>query len=338
MSVPSPRLCKATMIGENTTALGPEALNMVMQNCSPHDLVVLRRVCRAFKQHIDGQPALWRSARKAICDAPEPSALPLKGQLVDADEIQEGLTEAEWALHLFTGAVSSGPVLRASRSLIHNMPLEIKRGFQAVPMRWLVEYQREWTRSHSWNLEIIGAFIREKEALNTSGRKKRMREFLRTPACIGLLQAFRRDLEDIDYATLARAYPEIVDQAACVKTGDLSMYPPGYRLHARDTTICPTCNPPQTARAYTVDTKLKKVVYLQDNGEPILDWKEPKRFMIGDEIQAHYAAEHPNIAPPFLRVTFACTACPTSARARLYCNASMISHQHRAHGPINPAW
>ncbi|KAI5829135.1 hypothetical protein K523DRAFT_275193 [Schizophyllum commune Tattone D] len=293
---------------------------MVMHNCSPHDLVVLRRVCRTFKQHIDAQPALWRSARKAICDAPEPSALPLKGQLVDADEIQEGLAEAEWALHLFTGA------------------LEIKRGFQAVPMRWLVEYQREWTQSHSRNLEIIGAFIREKETLNTSGRKKRVRELLRTPACIGLLQAFRRDLEDVDYATLARTYPEIVDQAARVKTGDLSMYPPSYRLHARDTIICPTCNPPQTARAYTVDAELKKVVYLQDNGEPILDWKEPRKFMIGDEIQAHYVAEHPNVAPPFLRVTFACTACPTSARARLYCNASIISHQHNAHGPINPAW
>ena len=51
----------------------------------------------------------------------------------------------------------------------------------------------------------IGAFIREKEALNTSGRKKRMREFLRTPACIGLLQAFRRDLEDIDYASASSA-------------------------------------------------------------------------------------------------------------------------------------
>ena len=40
-----------------------------------------------------------------------------------------------------------------------------------------------------------------------------------------------------------------------------------------------------------MDAELKKIVYLQDNGEPILDWKEPKRFMIGDEIQAHYAAE-----------------------------------------------
>ena len=51
----------------------------------------------------------------------------------------------------------------------------------------------------------IGAFIREKETLNTSGRKKRMRELLRTPACIGLLQAFRRDLEDIDYASASLA-------------------------------------------------------------------------------------------------------------------------------------
>ena len=113
-----------------------------MHKCSPHDLVVLRRVCRAFKQHIDAHPALWRSARKAICDAPEPSALPLKGQVSDADEIQEGLTEAEWALHLFTGAVSSRPVLRASPSLTQNMQLEIKRGFQAVPMLWLVNYKR----------------------------------------------------------------------------------------------------------------------------------------------------------------------------------------------------
>ena len=69
------------------------------------------------------------------------------------------------------------------------------------------------------------------------------------------------------------------------------MYPPGYRLHARDIIICPTCNPSQPGRAYTVDAELKKIVYLQDNGEPILDWKEPKRFMIGDEIQAHYVAE-----------------------------------------------
>ena len=26
-------------------------------------------------------------------------------------------------------------------------------------------------------------------------------------------------------------------------------------------------------------------------GEPILDQKEPRKFMIGDEIQAHYVAE-----------------------------------------------
>ncbi|KAI5891519.1 uncharacterized protein SCHCODRAFT_01154535 [Schizophyllum commune H4-8] len=318
-----PRLAKSAMLmGENTTVLDPEVLHMVMQSCSPHDLAVLRRVCRAFKLHIDERPALWRPARKVICDAPAPSALPpLKGfvrQAADADEIQEGLTEAEWALHLFTGA------------------LETKRGYQAVPMLWLVDYKREWTKSHNKNMEIIGEFIREKERLGVDAKKRRVREFLRTPVCVGLLQAFRRDLEDIDYATLARAYPEIVDQAARAKSGDLSMLPRGYRLHSRDNIVCPTCHPP-VKRAYTLDAKLKKIVYLE-KGEPMVNWKEPKKYMIGDGIQNHYTAKHPNVKPPLLRVTFACSACPTTAKPRLYCNQGMIAHHHNAHGPINPAW
>ncbi|KAL1674310.1 hypothetical protein EV122DRAFT_293566 [Schizophyllum commune] len=318
-----PQLANAAMLmGENTTVLGPEVLHMVMQNCSPHDLAVLRRVCRAFKQHIDERPALWRSARKAMCDAPEPSALPpLKGsrkQAADADEIHEGLTEAEWALHLFTGA------------------LETKRGYQAVPMLWLVDYKREWTKSHIKNMGIISEFIREKERLGVDAKKRRVREFLRTPVCVGLLRAFRRDLEDVDYATLARAYPEIVDQAARAKTGDLSMLPPGYRLHSRDNIVCPTCHPP-VKREYTLDSKLKKIVYLE-KGEPMLNRKEPKKYMIGDGIQNHYTAKHSSVKPPFLRVTFACGACPTAAKPRLYCNQGMIAHHHNAHGPINPAW
>ena len=86
-----------------------------MHNCSPHDLTILRQTCRAFRDHIDAKPALWRSARKSVAGAPEPTALPPKvtaahatgQQDAEMSDVTEATpTEAEWALHLFTGAVS----------------------------------------------------------------------------------------------------------------------------------------------------------------------------------------------------------------------------------------
>ncbi|KAL1674311.1 hypothetical protein EV122DRAFT_282189 [Schizophyllum commune] len=325
----------ATLLGENSSILDPEVLHTVMQSCSPHDLAMLRQTCRAFREHIDAKPALWRSARKSVAGAPEPTALPPKAsagqpaaqsatqpaeqQDTEMSDVEEIPTEAEWALHLFTGA------------------LEIKRGFMVIPGQWFDSYNSKWNKSHKKNIELIGDFVRDKEPLGFDARKRRVREFMRTPACLRLLQAFRRDLEDIDRASFERAYPAMVDEIARAKTGDLAMLPAGYRLHARDRVACPECHPPPAVpRPYKIIHK--KLMYLGPDGQPILGWKEPKKYMISNGLKDHYEAKHPTIPPALVPVTHPCVACPSrKAKVRLYCAQGMIAHHHKAHGPINPA-
>ncbi|KAL1700784.1 hypothetical protein EV121DRAFT_213505 [Schizophyllum commune] len=316
-----------TLLGENSSILDPEVLHMIMHNCSPHDLAILRQTCRAFRDHIDAKPALWRSARKSVAGAPEPIALPPKVTATQAagqqdaemsDVTEATPTEAEWALHLFTGA------------------LETKRGFMVIPAQWFDSYNSQWNKSQKKNMALVGDFVREKERLGFDARKRRLRELMRTPSCLRLFQVFRRDLEDIDRASFDRAYPAMIDEAARAKTGDLSMIPAGFRFHARDKIACPQCHPPPAKpRPYKIVNK--KLMYLGPDAQPIRGWKEPKKYMVTNGLKDHYEAKHPTTPHVFVQVTQPCVACPLrTAKVKLYCAQGMIAHQHNAHGPINP--
>ncbi|KAL1755596.1 hypothetical protein FB107DRAFT_213237 [Schizophyllum commune] len=318
----------ATLLGENSSILDPEVLHMIMHNCSPLDLAMMRQTCRSFRDHIDAKPALWRSARKSVAGAPEPIALPPKVTATQAagqqdaemsDVTEATPTEAEWALHLFTGA------------------LETKRGFMVIPAQWFDSYNSQWNKSQKKNMALVGDFVREKERLGFDARKRRLRELMRTPSCLRLFQVFRRDLEDIDRASFDRAYPAMVDEAARAKTGDLSMIPAGFRFHARDKIACPQCNPPPAKpRPYKVINN-KKLMYLGPDGQPVRGWKEPKKYMITNGLKDHYEAKHPTIPQVFVQVTQPCVACPSrTSKVKLYCAQGMIAHHHDAHGPINP--
>ncbi|KAL1743800.1 hypothetical protein HDZ31DRAFT_40092 [Schizophyllum fasciatum] len=313
-----------TMLGENTSMFNPEVLNMIMQNCSPHDLAVLRRVCRAFKTHLDEEPALWQSARMSVAEAPAPAAFYLSSAVEDGEEVdnsyEEGeitrLNEAEWAIHLFTGA------------------LEHKRGGKSIP-EWVKRYGDEWHKSQEINIGSLSEFVREKEGLGVESRKKRVRELMRTPACLRMFRAFRRDLETPDYATFAREYPLFVDQAARARTGDLSMLPQGYQLHARDKIACPQCDgAPEEQRTYII--KDRKIVYTF-NGKPVRSWKDPKKYVVSNGLKDHYTAKHKAVPFPWVQLMEPCSACRVP-NPKLYCAQGMIAHQYKSHGPINPKW
>ncbi|KAI5891504.1 uncharacterized protein SCHCODRAFT_02702268 [Schizophyllum commune H4-8] len=285
-----------------------ELMEMIFTNFSPRDLSIVRQVCTAFKD-LASEDRVWSAAKKNLLELPKPETW--NG---------EPLSEWMWATYVFT------------------MEIRKKLSIDAPAYsNWVEVYEPAWKAADAENKDKIATFVqwdakREGKVLPKKDITHRTRLYMRMPACIVLFDAFRRDLEVIDYTSWTLALPTILQQANLVGAGDITELPEGYMVAESDMVVCPACAAESGESAKSTDTK-PQAVKRADKARP---WRwEGSRIPVKG-LYDHYVAKHVDLAPPTIPNLFiGCELCPL--KSQTYSGPGIIAHMRRVHGVVNPS-
>ncbi|KAL1672811.1 hypothetical protein EV122DRAFT_223966 [Schizophyllum commune] len=285
-----------------------ELMEMVFTNFSPRDLSIVRQVCTAFND-LASEDRVWSAAKVNLLQLPKPDTW--NG---------EPLSEWRWAAHVFT--------------------MEIRKKHSVdVPAygNWVEVYEPAWKAADAENKDKIAKFVqwdakREGKVLTKKDITHRTRLYMRMPACVVLFDAFRRDLEVIDYTSWTLALPYILQQANLVGAGDITELPEGFMLAESDMVVCPACAAESGDSAKSTTSK-PQAVKRADNARP---WRwEGSRIRVKG-LYDHYVLKHADLAPPTIPSLFiGCELCPL--KSQTYSGPGILAHIRCVHGVVNPS-
>ncbi|KAI5891478.1 uncharacterized protein SCHCODRAFT_01190416 [Schizophyllum commune H4-8] len=217
-----------------------------LECCPPLTLVVLRQVCKAFRQILDDNPIIWANARENI-SWPSP---PL-------DNDGRPRTEWTWAVRVAKRISSEWmdwTVPRSDRSQI-----------------WLSRYRDQWADTQDENMKRVHELVGRRGPNQASGEgaaARIVRAYMRTPACIALLRIFNHSLEIITDAAWNDALPAIHRELGLISSCDPAKIPPDYQCDDYDRILCPACHPRPLGTRWRVTqlaTTSKKHKWFEEN-------------------------------------------------------------------------
>ncbi|KAL1672815.1 hypothetical protein EV122DRAFT_283608 [Schizophyllum commune] len=296
-----------TMQSLAMTSLSLDTLLNIMRYCSPLDLVAMRGTCKTFQSALDNAPIAWCIARENLHNAPPPPS-PM-------------CSEWAWATRMFTDALER----------VHELPLE-----------WQASYTAEWMLAHASILTSLEKYVREDGKRNApaAAMKRAVQWYMRSPTCLALVLAHRRDLKPLNASAWKAALPWIHRDLALLATCDPARVPYGFPYYENDRVLCPACHPdPAAARVHADDLP---------NWSMKREWFD-NNVVIVDVLYEHYFEKHNMLLTtgglnviPRLDIYTRCAAClrrpwqgrPRSSEVLTY--SGMVNHNRRFHGVVNP--
>ncbi|KAL1731974.1 hypothetical protein EV714DRAFT_271285 [Schizophyllum commune] len=284
------------------SSLPVELLEMIFMNLSPRDLVSVRPVCTGFDA-LASKPRISNAAKENLLGLPKP-----------ATYNGEPLSDWKWRTHVFT--------------MIPRKPHIVHPGYNI----WVGQYETAWKAVEPAIKHNISLFVRwdanaNKETLSRKGVVRRTRLYMRMPACITLFEAFRRDLEVIDYASWSLALPTILRQVNQVGAGDISDMPEGFMLAEEDKVVCPACAAGSEGSGQTAT---------YERADQVRPWRRDESRIEVKGLYDHYVARHPDLVPPSVPNLFVgCELCPL--KSQTYSGPGILAHKRHVHGVVNPA-
>ncbi|KAI5891485.1 uncharacterized protein SCHCODRAFT_02749494 [Schizophyllum commune H4-8] len=291
--------------GLKPTNLPLELQVQVLRQCSPKDLLALSQTCSTFQTILDDRADIWADARMYL-GAPAPP-----GTLKDHGPVD---SERAWAAYLFTGALD----------LLIDAPPD-----------WALLYTQNWIKADEQNASKIRTFLSE-EPFKELEVKVTFAQIMRTPTGRALFDAFRRDVEVIDYASWTLVLPSMLRELGLIASCILSASPRGFRPDELDRVICPDCCPDPTNFRHALNALPARISKRK--------WFALNTVTVGS-LTHHYQEKHPGLllVSPILRIPRLayCTIC-LSAPGVQHCyhvpynSRGLTCHERMCHGPINP--
>ncbi|KAI4522225.1 hypothetical protein K525DRAFT_283979 [Schizophyllum commune Loenen D] len=285
------------------SSLPVELLEMIFMNLSPRDLVSVRPVCTGFNA-LASKPRIRNAARENLLGLPKPETY--NGEL---------LSDSKFAMIVFTTSPRK-PHIDHPRYNI-----------------WVGQYETAWKARETAIKQQIALFARwdansKEKSLSLKDVVRRTRLYMRMPACITLFEAFRRDLEVIDYASWSLALPTILRQVNQVGAGDISNMPEGFMLAEEDKVVCPAC-------AAESEGSGQSATYYE-RADQVRPWRRDESRIEVKGLYDHYVARHPDLVPPSVPNLFVgCELC--HLKSQTYSGPGILAHKRHVHGVVNPA-
>ncbi|KAL1672820.1 hypothetical protein EV122DRAFT_223956 [Schizophyllum commune] len=297
--------------------LSLETKFMIFDQCSPHDLCVLRQTCPSIKAMLDSDLDRWVRAR-TLLGVPSPSP-----DLVGAPTDSPVARERAWVRHVFTGVL--------------NVRTE-------APLAWQLIYSQHWNVANDQNITQIRVLL-EEQPFKALKIKVTFDEIMRTPTCQTLFQAFRRDLKIIDLASWTLVLPSMLRELGLIASCNVAAAPSGFRYNDLDRIICPVCHPRLDGFRQTLNALPSTV------SRP--KWFAQNTVRVGSLIN-HFLSRHASLLSmgehplgplgmdiiPRIPIYTYCSTCQRNpekhGRRKVFTSRGLASHERMCHGPANP--